>query len=116
MHESVYARFRALCLAMPASTELETWGHPTFRVNNKVFATIGGDEHGTSLSVKATHEEQAELIQKPGWRKAHYVGKHGWVSYDFGTDDDWALIEALVERSWSYVAPKRLVKARGAGA
>ena len=113
MPDNVYARFRALCLSMPASTEVEAWGHPTFRVNNKVFATIGGDANGISISAKATLDEQAAIIQKPGWRKAHYVGKHGWVSYDFGHGDDWELIESLVQRSWAYVAPKRLTRGRG---
>ncbi len=112
MPDDVYARFRSLCLALPASAEVSAWGHPTFRVNNKMFAAIGGDDSGISMSVKATLDEQSEIIQKPGWRKAHYVGKHGWVSYDFGDDDDWALIQTLVERSWGYVAPKRLTRER----
>jgi hypothetical protein len=34
-------RFRALALALPEVVEVETWGHPTFRVRNKMFATCG---------------------------------------------------------------------------
>ena len=31
-------RLRALCLALPESSEKLAWGEPTFRVRNKIFA------------------------------------------------------------------------------
>ncbi len=109
MSNDPYTRFRALCLAMPAAEELVTWGHPTYRVKNKIFASLGASEAGVSMSVKATKDEQAELLKLPGWQPAHYVGQHGWCRYDFGDHDDWALLEARVRRAWALTAPKRLV-------
>ena len=35
--------FRALVLSLPEATEKEAWGHPTFRVRNKMFATAATD-------------------------------------------------------------------------
>ncbi len=51
------AEVRALCLALPETTEKETWGdeenpgHPTFRVRDKIFV-IGADG-SAGISVKA---------------------------------------------------------------
>ena len=44
-------RVRAFALSHPEAYEEETWGHPTFRVNKKIFA-IGDDE---SMSCKGAH-------------------------------------------------------------
>src|SRR3954471_16221326 len=70
---------RAYALALPEVEERETWGHPTFRVRDKMFLTLGADgEEGT---VKATLADQAELVaQDPkAWSVPAYVGRHGWV-------------------------------------
>jgi len=31
-------RLRRICLALPEAEERETWGDPTFRVRDKIFA------------------------------------------------------------------------------
>ena len=36
-------RLRVLCLAVPGAEEVETWGHPTFRVRGKMFAAAEAD-------------------------------------------------------------------------
>jgi len=38
MPPSPLARLRKLCLALPEAHEVESWGEPTFRVRNKLFA------------------------------------------------------------------------------
>ena len=65
-------QLRKICLVLPESTEKETWGSPTFRVREKIFAAFGysaldifapGDE-GTVLVVtmKAADGEQEGLL------------------------------------------------------
>jgi hypothetical protein len=49
-----------VALALPEAEERETWGHPTFRVRDRMFAALSDD--GRLASVKATREEQAALI------------------------------------------------------
>src|SRR5690349_10154599 len=69
-------RFRAICLSLPETTEVEAWGHPTFRVKDKIFASIGGENGEWSMGMKTTHEMQAGLVASdPRFSIAAYVGK-----------------------------------------
>ncbi len=100
-------RIRALCLAYPESTEVVAWGHPTFRVRDKIFASTGFD--GTTLGVKATHEQQADLVSSdPRFSIADYVGKHGWVTMSLAGKVDFGFVESLIKESYRLVAPKTL--------
>ena len=38
-------RVREICLALPQAHEVEAWGAPTFRVNNKIFAMYSASSH-----------------------------------------------------------------------
>lgn len=101
------AKLRKLCLSLPEATEVEAWGHPTFRVKNKIFATCGGD----TMSVKTTKDHQQILIQADArFTIAHYVGKHGWVTFAFEGKINWKQMESLVRASYVMVAPKKLAE------
>jgi hypothetical protein len=104
------ADFRGAALSLPEVEERETWGHPTFRVRDKMFATLSGD--GTGASVKATKEEQTALIEEDSetFSVPAYVGRHGWVGIDV-TRIDTAHLRELIIEAWRLTAPKRLVKA-----
>jgi hypothetical protein len=49
--------FRRLALRMPESTEVGHMGHPDFRVQGKIFATLGYPDAGSAM-VKLTPEQQ----------------------------------------------------------
>jgi hypothetical protein len=51
---------RRAALSLPEAEERETWGHPTFRVRDKMFATLSDD--GRSAGIKTTKEEQTALV------------------------------------------------------
>lgn len=112
---AMHAKLRALCLGLPETTEVEAWGHPTFRVAGKIFVGFSGTaDGGASLGVKTTHDLQAALVgSDPRFTIAAYVGKHGWVSMTLapGARIDWNEIEALVHGSYRLVAPSRLAAA-----
>lgn len=101
--------FRTLALSLPEASERETWGHPTFRVRDRMFAILAVD--GRSASLKATKEAQAALIgSDPGiFHMPSYVGVHGWVGVDLGRVDPEELRE-LVTEAWLMTAPKRLTR------
>jgi hypothetical protein len=111
-----YAQVRDWVLALPGGEEVMVaeWGHPTLRVNNRMFAS-GSDESDT-MSVKASKEDQAALISsQPGtFRVAAYTGRYGWVQVSLSTVDPDELRELVVE-AWRQTAPKRLVRAYDAG-
>lgn len=101
---------RQMALALPESEEIETWGHPTFRVRNKIFASMGNE--GLVGGVKATLHEQEMLVTTypDTFSVAEYVGRFGWVSVQL-TRVDAELLRDLVVAAWRRTAPKRLVKA-----
>ena len=101
---------RRVVRSLPEAEERETWGHPTFRVRDKMFAAMSDD--GQQASVKATKPEQAALIAvaPETFGVPAYVGRHGWVSIQLATVDPAEFRELLVE-AWRQTAPKRLVTA-----
>src|SRR5918995_6922806 len=40
-------RLRAICLALPETTEKLAWGEPTWRVRGRLFAQLDDHHHGT---------------------------------------------------------------------
>ena len=105
---------RRVVQSLPEAEERETWGHPTFRVRDKMFATMSDD--GQQATVKATKQEQAALIAAAPetFGIPDYVGRHGWVSIQLATVDPTEARELMVE-AWRQTAPKRLVTAYDAG-
>jgi len=101
---------RAVALGLPEAVEQETWGHPTFRVRKKMFATLAAD--GSTATVKATREEQAALVQgdPETFFVPAYVGRHGWIGFHVALAEAEELVE-LVTEAWRMTAPKRVVRA-----
>jgi hypothetical protein len=101
--------FRRIALSLPAACERETWGHPTFRVRDKMFAALAAD--GASASVKARKTAQAALVasEPEVFSIPAYVGVHGWVGIALARVDPEELHE-LVTEAWLMTAPKRLAR------
>jgi YjbR protein len=53
--------FRRIALRMKGAVESAHMGHPDFRANGKIFATLRGDN--TAGMVKLTPDQQRELIR-----------------------------------------------------
>ena len=99
---------RRLALALPETEERVTWDTDiTFRVRDKIFA-IGG-EGSTGVSIKASLETQAELLEMDPqtFAKSAYVGRFGWVTVDLERVDP-ALLDSLIREAWRRTAPKKL--------
>jgi hypothetical protein len=106
-----YEQVRDWVLALPGGAEVivEEWGHPTLRVNNKMFAS--GMSGSSTMTVKASKEEQEALIASAPevYSVAAYVGRFGWVQVDLSKVDRQELHELVIE-AWRRTAPKKLVK------
>ena len=103
-----FERFRRICLSLPESEEVETWGEATFRVRGRIFAM--GSPEGRSVSLKASLDDQAGLvaIDPKTFEVAAYTGRFGWVRVrlpGLGV----GLGERLVRNAWERTAPRRLV-------
>jgi hypothetical protein len=104
-------QLRELALGLPGVEERETWGHPTFRVRDKIFASMDGDA-GVVATVKATPEEQEALVgaDPETFGVASHVGRYGWTTIRLARVDPDELRELVVE-AWRRTAPKRAVAA-----
>jgi hypothetical protein len=89
--------FRKLALSLPESHEVLTWGRPTFRVRNRMFASLTSDD--ASAWIKAVREAQAALIGSDPeiFFKPAYVGGHGWVGVRLALVDAAELRELVIE-------------------
>jgi hypothetical protein len=106
-----FAEVRRLALGLPDATEQLTWEvETTWRVRGKIFA-MGTEESG-QVSLKATKEDQAELVasRPKAFAVAGYVGRFGWITVTLAEVDPGEFAELLLE-SWRQIAPKRAVAA-----
>ena len=73
-------RLRAICLALPEAQEKATWGAPTFRVRDKIFAMVHDVKGRASFWCKAPPGVQDILTQAAPTRffRPPYLGHKGW--------------------------------------
>jgi predicted DNA-binding protein (MmcQ/YjbR family) len=100
------ARLRRICLALPGATEIETWGHPTFRVHGKMFCVFEEYKREPSIVVKVGKAALGIFLEDPRFYRAPYIGQHGWVSLRACGRIDWEEVEELVKGSYSLVASR----------
>jgi hypothetical protein len=108
-------RLRALCLALPETTEKEAWGAPTWRVRGKMFAMLDDHHHGApdfSVWLKSDFESQQLLVETdPGsFFVPPYQGKAGWIAVRLDARTDWDELGELICEAWGRAAPPRLVR------
>lgn len=107
-------QLRSVCLALPEAHEVETWGEPTFRIRNKLFAMYAsnGTHHGEgrpSVWVKSTGVNQDLLIREQPDRFFFppYVGPSGWVGIYLDKRPSWKDVAEIVRDGYDLIAPKR---------
>lgn len=101
---------RDIALAFPEATEKETWGHPTFRVRDKIFLGTGEDDEGrTVVTMKAAPGEQESLLAEgEPYFLPKYVGSRGWIGLRVDDETDWRLVAELIVDSYREIAPRSL--------
>jgi hypothetical protein len=101
------AQARKVALSMPRAEEFEHHGHPDFRVNGKIFATLWPDQ--SSAVVKLPLADQAALVQTdPDAFSLNAWSYQGAVTVHL-KHIQLARFRKVVEAAWRHVAPKRLV-------
>lgn len=110
MEDETAERLRAICLALPEVEEKETWGDPTYRVREKIFAMEKRGDGRPSLWCKVPPGSQAVLVGADPHRffVPPYVGPKGWIGMRLDDGPDWDEVTLVVRRSFRLVAPKRL--------
>jgi hypothetical protein len=99
--------FRRLALGMKDAIESEHMGHPDFRINGKIFATLHADERWGM--VKLTPEQQQEFVRRD---PAAFVpekgawGRQGYTAVQLRSIDEEAVGEVMT-LAWRNIAGTR---------
>ncbi len=107
-------RLRALCLALPETTERLSHGEPTWFVRDrKVFVMFAERHHDDRIAfwcAAPAGEQQAQLAAAPDrFFRPPYVGGRGWLGVRLDVAPDWTEVEEIVRDAYRQVAPKKLV-------
>jgi predicted DNA-binding protein (MmcQ/YjbR family) len=108
--ERTLQTLRALCLALPETSETASWGHPNFTAGTRMFVAFERVKGRASIAFKL----DAADVQRQRRRKGFFVTPYGrgmWVSLWADGAIDWKAVSELVERSYRLVALKRMLKA-----
>lgn len=105
---------RALCLALPGTTEKLSHGAPAFFAGRQFVMLWASGHHGVGFPhmwCAAPPGAQQELIATEPERffRPPYVGTRGWIGVRLDGRLDWDEIAAICEEAYRSVAPKRLM-------
>ena len=114
-------RLRERALALPETSEQESFGSAGFRVgegkSGKYFAYFSDRPHGherIALLVKTSGMDELHTLvedQPETYFKPAFYGASGWVGIILDRPElDWGDVDAWLQRSWRSVAPKRLTR------
>lgn len=105
-------RLRDICLHLPRAVEKETWGDPTYRVNDKIFAMEKRGDGRISVWCKSTFDTRDMLLLSAPHQFfiPPYVGSKGWLGMRIDNDPDWREVESVVKQSYRLIAPKKLAR------
>jgi len=101
--DAVIARVRALCLALPGTSETRSWGHPNFRTKKGIFVTCECIGKRPSIAFRLEPDEVQHFLAMKGFFVTPY-GKGRWVSLDAGRRLNWKLISTLTRKSHAIVS------------
>lgn len=106
---AVFERARALCLSLPESSEVSSWGHPNFRAGKVTFVAFEQIDGRPSIAFRLPPADVERLLHRKQFFSTPY-GRDRWVSVWVDEQLEWALVAVLVERSYRVVALKRMLK------
>jgi predicted DNA-binding protein (MmcQ/YjbR family) len=108
---AVLRKLRAICLALPETSETPSWGHPNWRTGKRTFAVLEVYRGQPSICLKPASESYRSLAKDPRWYVTPYVGHRGWLSRVVDGTLDWNEIERLVRESFREHATARALAA-----
>ncbi|WP_196217949.1 MmcQ/YjbR family DNA-binding protein [Streptomyces blattellae] len=102
---------RRIALSLPGTTEKIAWSMPTFRVADKMFATLPEEE--ASIAVRCPKEERDELVlaEPEKFWIAEHEAMFAWVRVRLAALEDEGELRDILADSWRQAAPTRLLDA-----
>ena len=116
MADDVLERLRALCLALPETTEKLSHGEPTWFVR-RTFVMYADHHHDDRLGfwcAALPGVQEALVAAEPGrFFRPPYVGHRGWLGVYLDVPLDWDEIAEIVTDAYRVIAPRTLVARLG---
>lgn len=114
-------RLRALCLALPETTERLSHGEPTWFVRGKKTVVTYADHHhddrlGFWCAAPPGAQEALVASDPERFFRPPYVGHRGWLGVYLDVPVDWDEVAEIVTDAFRCVAPKTLVTRLDGGA
>jgi hypothetical protein len=112
-------RVRALCLALPETSERLSHGAPTFFVRGKkAFVMVLVDHHGDGIfglwtAAPPGNQELLVAADPERFFRPPYVGHRGWLGVRLDGTVDWDEVAGIVEDAWATIAPRSLLASLG---
>ena len=104
---------RKTCLSFSGASEHVIWeGDLTFKVGGKMFAHTVLDVAPVWLSFKASHENFAELTERPGIVPAPYLARAQWIALEKRDALPLDQLASLLRESYDLVVAKLTRKVR----
>jgi predicted DNA-binding protein (MmcQ/YjbR family) len=107
-NEQTLAKLRALCLALPETSETASWNHPNFKAGKKTFVAFERVKGRASIAFRLEPGEVERLLKRKQFFETPY-GRGLWASVWADGPIDWRAVQDLVERSYRVVALKRMI-------
>jgi predicted DNA-binding protein (MmcQ/YjbR family) len=108
--DAVLQKFRDLCLSLPETSEVGSWGHPNFRAGKRTFATFEWIGDRPSIAFRLNTTDINLLLRRNEFFVTPY-GRGQWVSIWADAPLDWRFVGDLLRRSYRVVALKRMISA-----
>jgi len=110
-NQALLARLRKLCLALPETTEGESFGMPVFKAGKKTFCQFGCHDGKAGALFWVGSDGQVALTADPRFDIPAYMGHNGWIRLRLDKRFDPAEINSLALESYRHFALKRMLNA-----
>jgi hypothetical protein len=112
--EDPLEKLRALCLALPETTERLSHGEPTWFIRGKkTFVMYADHHHDDRLAFWCAAPDGAQEVlvatDPERFFIPPYVGHRGWLGVRLDVPADWDQIADLVTAAYRVAAPRRLL-------
>ena len=112
------AQMRELVLEFPETQEKSHFGHPDFRVSNRIFATLWPEQRRAVLRLTPEDQAAAILSNPEIFKIPSGSGRGGWTSVDLARVDE-EEFRKLVHKAWAALPRprprKEVARKRAAG-